>query len=276
MLPTLGDVQRLLYRLVTAPNGVEEGLAAESNLPPEGIGALIRGDARVSAIGRVEIYANMYFHRLLDAIKEDFPATSKVLGDLNFHNLVTGYLVEYPPGHPSITEASLHLAEFMSDSPLLAQWQFVVDLVRLERALVEVFLGPDDKPLGFDDLRAIPPERWPGLRIGTHPALAVLDCGWQVDKVLRAVEQEQPFQAPIREPRSILVWRKNHNVYYRALDEVERSAFEMIRRGTEFSAVCEAIAAETGESTAPETMNRMLSRWLEDGVLVRRVTHCSE
>ncbi len=268
MRPSLGDVQRLLYRLITAPNGVEEGLAAEKNLSLESIGALICGDTRFSAMERVNIYANMYFHRLLDAIKEEFPAASEVLGDLNFHNLITGYLAEYPPAHPSITEASRHLAEFVSGSPLLARWPFVVDLVRLERALIEVFLGPDDKPLGFDDLRAITPERWQGLRIGAHPAVAVLECGWQVDEVLRAVEQGQPFQPPIQEPRSILVWRKNHEVYYRALDEVEQSAFEMIRRGSEFGAVCEAIAAETSESTAPATMSQMLSRWLRDGVLV--------
>jgi hypothetical protein len=35
----------------------------------------------------------MYFYRLLDAIKEDFPATLKILGDFEFHNLITGYLI---------------------------------------------------------------------------------------------------------------------------------------------------------------------------------------
>ena len=76
MQPRLGDLQSLLYRLITAPSGVEEGLAAEKTLPPEGLSATVRGNSRMSAVDRVEIYANMYFYRLLEVIKEDFPATS--------------------------------------------------------------------------------------------------------------------------------------------------------------------------------------------------------
>jgi hypothetical protein len=90
MGPSLVDVQSLLLRLITAPNGVEEGLSGERHLPPGGIGAMIGGDSRFSAAERIEIYANMYFYRLLDAIKEDFPASLKILGDSEFHNLVTG------------------------------------------------------------------------------------------------------------------------------------------------------------------------------------------
>ena len=109
----LADLQKLLCRLITAPNGVEQGLRAEKNIPTAGIGALVGGDNRLSAVERIDIYANMYFYRLLDAIKEDFPATLKILGDFEFHNLITGYLIEYPPSDPSITEASRHLAEFV-------------------------------------------------------------------------------------------------------------------------------------------------------------------
>jgi hypothetical protein len=125
MGPSLADVQNLLLRLVTAPNGVETGLRVERNLPAEGNGALVGCDSGLSAIERIDIYANMYFYRLLDAIKDDFPATLKILGDVEFHNLITGYLVEYPPSDPSITEASRHLAEFVENSPVLKSQPFV-------------------------------------------------------------------------------------------------------------------------------------------------------
>jgi len=269
MPSSLSELQRLLYRLITAPNGVEEGLTAERSLPSGSIDVLIRGDTRLSPTERIGIYANMYFYRLLDAIKEDFPATSKVIGDVKFHNLITGYLVAHPPSHSSITEASRHLVEFAGNSQLLDEFPFVADLIRLERALVDVFLGPGAEPLNFDDLRAIPSRGWSSLRIDTHPATRMLDCEWRVSEVLRAVEREQSFESPVREPTPILVWRKNCDVHYRALDGTERSAFEVIRRGIEFGALCEAIAAETGEATAPAAINRMLSRWLVDGVLVR-------
>ena len=269
MQPRLAVMQNLLCRLITAPNGVEEGLIGEKNLPPKGIGALVGGDLRLSATERLEIYANMYFYRLLDAIKEDFPATFTTLGEVNFHNLITGYLVRYPPGQPSITEASRHLPEFVDDSPVLQSKPFVADLIRLERASIEVFLGPDQSPLTIHDLRAIPAPKWSSLRISIHPAIRLLDCEWRVDKVLHAVEQGQSVPAPDREAKSIIVWRKNCVVSYRALDEVERSALAAIRRGDEFRLVCEVIAAKNGEAATPALTSQMLSRWLGDGVLVR-------
>lgn len=59
MQPRLVEVQRLLYRLITSPNGVEEGLAVENDLPKNGIGALITGDHRMNAVDRVGIYADV-------------------------------------------------------------------------------------------------------------------------------------------------------------------------------------------------------------------------
>ena len=115
-MPTqLKNLQSLLYRLITAPSGVAEGLAAEQDLGAGGLDAIVLGDDRLSSEARVDIYANMYFYRILDALKEDFPATVAVLGDDNFHNLVTGYLLEYPPTGPSITHSGSHLAEYLHD-----------------------------------------------------------------------------------------------------------------------------------------------------------------
>src|SRR5579862_1026658 len=202
MQPRLGELQQLLYRLVTATSGVEKVLAAETNLPPQGISVLVRGDARVSAIDRVEIYANMYFYRLLDAIKEDFPATLTLLGEVRFHNLITGYLTQYPPSDPSITEASRHLAEFARNSSALDKWPFIADLVRIERAMVEVFLGPDARPLSVDAMKGIPAAQWPSLRITVHPALQVINSDWRVDEILRAVEGERLLPEPKHERRA--------------------------------------------------------------------------
>jgi len=266
-----------LARRASAANATNEsgggaeiagGVAAEKRLPSSGISAMIREDSRLSAIERVGIYADMYFYSLLDAIREDFPATFRVIGAVNFHNLVTGYLVEYPPARPSITEASRHLAEFAGNSQWLGNWPFVTDLIRLERALIEVFLGPDAEPLGLDELHRTPPQEWSSLRIGAHPAIQLLDCGWRVDESLRALDQER-LSAPRREPRSILVFRKNCDVNYRALDDIEGKALGMVRHGDDLKAVCEEVATETSESATPGLMNRMLSRWLADGVIVR-------
>src|SRR5271168_2786264 len=107
----LQRLQTLLYRLIVAPEGVDQGLAMEA--PPGGIEAIFSGDNRLSSRDRLEIYANAYFYRLLDVLKEEFPATRVVIGEANFHNLVTGYLVGYPPTQPSILYAGRNLPDFI-------------------------------------------------------------------------------------------------------------------------------------------------------------------
>src|SRR5271168_2259977 len=153
----LQGTQRLLYRLIVAPSGVADGLRAESNLPAGGLGAIVRGDRRLSGVERLDIYAEMYFYRLLDCLMEDFPATLTVVGATNFHNLVTGYLLAYPPSHPSVLYAGRHLADFLRAHPLREEWPFIVDLARVERALIEVFHAPDAAALSAEELRAVAP-----------------------------------------------------------------------------------------------------------------------
>src|SRR5438046_1982297 len=97
----LKNLEQLIYRLITAASGVAEGIAVERHLPAGGLANVIVGDDRLSAEQHLDIYADMYFYRLLEVLKEDYPATAAVLDEANFHNVITGYLLEYPPTEPS-------------------------------------------------------------------------------------------------------------------------------------------------------------------------------
>jgi hypothetical protein len=279
--PGLKDLQVLLYRLITAPEGVTSGLAAECPPGPktlDDLEHLIESDDRLSAIERLEIYANAYFYRILDCLKEDFPATLATLGADNFHNLITGYLIEYPPSEPSISCAGRYLSEFLRDHPMHAmreRWPFIAELARLERTLIEVFHAAEAEPLSAEVMRSVAPEDWPALAMRTHPALAIVDCQWRVDELLHEVEtaadkDSQPRDAA-RGAVSVLVWRHNSRVHYRELEPPERAALELARAGTSFAAICEAVAAaRVDDDTASPValINRLLARWVDDGLLV--------
>jgi len=277
--PGLANLQALLYRLITAPEGVAAGLAAERARGPAALDdlhdleELIESDDRLSAVERLDIYANAYFYRILDCLKEDFPATLATLGGDNFHNLVTGYLIEYPPTEPSISYAGRHLTEFLRHHPMRERWPFIDDLARLERRLIEVFHAAEAEPLNAEAMRAVAPDDWPALAMRTHPALAIVDCEWRVDELLREVEAatgegDRIRGEPAHVPVSVLVWRRNSHVHYRALEPPERAAFELASAGTTFAAICEAIA-EVGRDADPVALiNRLLARWIQEGLLV--------
>ena len=264
----LKELQSLLYRMITAPSGVAEGLAAERDLGAGGLDAIVLGDERLSAEARVDIYANMYFYRIRDALKEDFPATLAVLGDDNFHNLITGYLLEYPPTQPSISDCGRYLAEYLRDHPLREGAPFVADLAKLERAVVEVFHGIDAAVLEPDALRATPPEDWPAMRLGIHPAAQILALEWRVSELLRAVEEGHPWKPAERGAIKVLVWRRNARVFYRDLERAEADALKAASRSATFAEICDVVA-EADDDDPVAAMNRLLARWLSDGLLTR-------
>src|SRR6185437_3838365 len=194
----------------------------------------------------------------LDCLKEYFPATLATLGDDNFHNLVTGYLIEYPPVESSIAYAGRYLAEFLSHHStgalraIIERWPFIAELARLERALIEVFQAAEAEPLNADTMRWIAPDTWPALAMRTHPALAIIDCEWRVDELLRELqagggESDQVRGEPAHTPVSVLAWRQNSRVQYRALERPERAALGLASAGTSFAAIFEAVGAACGD-----------------------------
>jgi hypothetical protein len=153
---------------------------------------------------------------------------------------------------------------------------FVGDLARLERTLIEVFHAADAEPLNAEAMRNVAPEDWPALAMRTHPALAIVDCDWRVDDLLREVEaargeSDHFARGPAHEAVSLLVWRRNSQVHYRAMERAERTALELASAGASFAAICESIATTCGEHdqiTPVELINRLLARWLDEGLLV--------
>ena len=67
--PALAELQRRFFELVTGPQRIAEELARRGIPEPE-LAALIAGDARASAVERLDVYANMYFFRILEVANQ--------------------------------------------------------------------------------------------------------------------------------------------------------------------------------------------------------------
>ncbi len=267
----LGRLQEILYSLIAAPTGVAEGLAQVGISRVDGLDRLVASDDRMTPVERVEIYAQAYFYRILDVLKEDFPATLAVADADNFHNLVTGYLIDHPPTEPSIYFAGQHLAAYLATYPLSEHFPYLADLARLERMALESFHAADAIALDADAMRAIPPGEWPAVRMRSHPATRLMESAWRVDSVLRAIEDNATWRPPDREPVTIVVWRRAARVSFRAAEPGECEALRLasVNGGTTFAAICEAIAGVAGAHDDVAAMvNRLLARWLSDGLLI--------
>jgi hypothetical protein len=265
--PTLDQTQQIFWKLITAPEGVAAGLAG---LPPaeRALGeALVCGDARLSAVERLDIYADMYFYRIRDCLKEDFTAVCAVIGGDAFHNLITDYLMAHPPTQFSLRYAGQHLPAFVRGHALAARWSYLPDLAALEWAILDAFDALDAEPLGAAALASVPQERWPELRFQLTPSLRLLRLDWPVDEVWKQAQRDEPAGQLQPASTTLRVWRQDLRVFHRPMDAAESAALNAVSAGAQFADVCERIVACEGEAHGAERALALLGEWLADGLL---------
>jgi hypothetical protein len=249
--PALRDVQASFWRSLHA------GTADPA------LTRVVTPTAALDPAGRVEIYQTMYFWRLYEVLREDFPKTHEALGD-EFEQLARDYVVAHPSEHPSVRHLGARLPGFLATHAMARARPWLADLARLERARVDVFDAPDATPLVATDVRAIPPDAWADLRFDLVPALDVIRSAWPLHEV---------WATPSGQPESgaavLRIWRHEFVVFHTAMDAIEDDAFAAVRDGRSFGDVCGAVAEHVAPETAAAEAGALLARWIEDGLVAR-------
>ncbi len=68
----LADVEAQFYALVTARESVAATVSARGREVRRAAEEMVAGDARLPAIPRLEIYADMYFARIHDVLRDEY------------------------------------------------------------------------------------------------------------------------------------------------------------------------------------------------------------
>jgi len=296
--PSLRRTQEIFWRMITAPEGVRAALQKPSEgtaSSKDEIDALFRGGddegrGGPPAVERLDIYANMYFYRLLDVLKEDYPRLLEAIGAGRFHNLVTDYLLIHPSKHPSLRFLGEALPGFVATHPLAGEFPWLRDLARLEWDRVEVFDGPDSTVLTRSDLARLPQEQAGEARFALIPACRVRRFDFDVARLWRELKRraEADSQTPVKSPASgasesvppvsrvppvarrstwLRIWRKDFVVYHSSIEEDEARALESLGDGAPLQKICQRLAAGITVEKATERIGRLMQGWIEDGLL---------
>jgi len=269
--PSLAELQERFHELLRAPEGVGRGLetlVARGEVVAPDLSGWIRGDERLDATARLDIYASMYFYRLRDVLAEEFERTASRVGEAHFHNLITDYLIAHPPGAPSLREAGAALPDFLVEHPLGASFAALSDVARIERARLEVFDGPDEIQLDRESFLAHTTHDPEGFRLRVARATRLLEVDprsldWWEDP------SAQPGTGPPRRTH-VLVFRKRHAVYHRECVEDEARCLDAVSE-TPHSLADLAERLLKHDASAEETSERfaaLLELWAGDEILV--------
>jgi hypothetical protein len=255
-MPTLRETQRRFFELITAPEDVARTLE-KRGIAASYVEEIVNSDEKRSALGRLDIYAHMYFFRLLEILQADHPALAAALGEDGFHNLATDYLLAHPSDDPSVRHMSRHLPEFLD-----ARSAWLAELARLEQARLFCFDAAEAEPLALDELQGLDVASLP---IRLVPASRRLSCRFAVDECWAQADEGQAVDEPAEAPRTLLVWRQGVEVFHRALDGDEVPLLDC----PSFGLVCEQLAAAQEPEAAAARAFALLARWVSDGVIVR-------
>ena len=272
----LDQVQRWMMSVITHPDGVASGIESDAaqrelSVSPDQIEQVITRSRRCTSLERLQVYGNAYHARLIECLQDEFPALRHALGEDTFEAFAFDYLQHSPSQTYTLTQLGKNFPQFLretrpADVPPESTWpEFLVDLATLERTYSEVFDAPGPerlKPLGGEDLRAIPVERWPDARLIPVECLRLLELRFPVHEYASSVRRGEQVAVPSPCPSYLAVSRENFLVRRRPLTH---TAFQLLSSLTTGRTIGEAIedCAEHDHADI-EALTTNLHAWFED------------
>lgn len=229
------------------------------------------GSPALSAADGLAIYHNAYRARLLEALREDYPALLQGLGDDPFERLAHAYLQAHPSSHFSLRWLGARLADFIDAYLDAAQGAPLAELARLEWAFTLAFDAAAGEPLTLQCMAALPAANWPGLQVRLLPSVQWQVCRYNSLALWRAAKaaDELPASTALEQPQVCLVWRQDLISRYRSLDPAEAEALHgMSQQGWSFAELCGELGAY-GDA-APLQAATWLKQWIGEGILQRQ------
>lgn len=225
---------------------------------------------------RLGAYYNAYRIRLIDCLAVDYSALEKYLGRETFENLALNYLEHYPSRHPSVRWFGQHLPQYLRDDYRGDEQPFLHELAAWEWAQTLVFDAADsDSTVQVEDIAAIPPENWPGLRFEFIAAQCWLDLKFNVPQYENALDNDAeppPIEAG-QHPQRWLLWRQELTTHWRSLEVHEAWALQQAAAGANFAEVCEGLLEWVDAGQVALVAAGFLRQWVSDQLLTRLDSH---
>jgi hypothetical protein len=114
------------------------------------------------------------------ALATRHPVLERLLGAETFAELARAFLRVDRPRTALLLGWGDALPDFVAAHPDLADWPWLADVARLERAWFEAHHAAEAEPMRVADLARCTPEDLAGARLRLHPSLRLLASPWAV------------------------------------------------------------------------------------------------
>ncbi len=218
---------------------------------------------------RLQIYYEAYRLRLIDALRNDYPALEAYVGDDEFIALATEFIAEYPSHHPSLRWLGEKLPNFLRNHEHWEEHIEAVELAEFEWQQVMAFDAADISLASIDELRTLLPEQWMTLKLELHPSLQLIHCYSNAPTLWNALTKDKSAIAVelTRTAQAWLMWRENLQVVYRPIDTVETWTLNAFFTQKNFADVCEGLCEWIAAEQVPVQVAQYLQHWIRGGLV---------
>ncbi|MDG2207666.1 MAG: DNA-binding domain-containing protein [Pirellulales bacterium] len=274
----LEKLQTWMQVVISHAGGIEAGIASEEaqrefEIAPDSLERIICRSNNLTSTERLGIYGNAYFARLLECLRESFPALAYALGDELFDEFSLEYLQRYPSQSYSLCELGGHFASHLQETRPDAEqrasgeidWpDFLIDLATLEWNIEQVFDGPGTEgipSLAIEQIEAVPPEQWSQMILRPGPSLRILEFQFPVNDYYTEFRQENKPEMPAPRPQYIALNRREYVVRRLEIEPLEYRLLERILCGNSLGDVIQRVAAEA--EVPLEQFAELLQQWFQ-------------
>jgi hypothetical protein len=247
-MTTLAELQRRFLAAVLADARAD----IDAQIRPDGLAPKLR----------LQLYGNTARLLLTEALRSNFPAACRMVGEGFFAHAASEFIRWHPPRQPRLAEYGAELPAFLSGFRPASSLPWLPDLARLEWAMLACQEAEDTPALAAADLQEQPSGTLGRLRFAPHPACRLLASLWPVDRIrsyaLAAGEESPPDLRS--DPVRLLVRRGGSGVVVRRLAAPEFMLLERLLAGMPAEEALDGIEAEC----VP-----VLARALRDGLFAK-------
>ena len=132
----------------------------------------------------------------------------------------------------------------------------------------DVFDARRVEPIQFEDLTAIPTERWGDIRLQTIPALHLLQLNYPVNNFMTAVREGRHVDIPAASLTFVAVYRHNYRVWRIDLDVQRFTLLVALQQGKSLGSALDLCASlpDVDSASLIDAVSGWFREWTSEGL----------
>ena len=134
---------------------------------------------------RFAVYRNNVVSSLIESLGESYPAVRRLLGEACFRETARAHAAQDLPRSPVMLEYGAEFPAFLAQFEPLADFPYLSDVARIERAWLESYHAAEAAPLDPSALAGVPEHRAGDLCLTLHPSVRIVQSSFPALSIWR-------------------------------------------------------------------------------------------